>query len=399
MQKLLNGRNSLAGDSSGSLACLATRFALEFSEDTESRDILCKQVESHMRLCLGATTGFERLVTFSASEPLLAEAAFEIFLQSDASPVYHLANHSNLYCVDRGQRGELVAALIIMQARDASLPEESGPSPQRWVKVTDFMEALLPPPAYNELSKSHPTICRNNEDKPFDATFENYCLWFNHVIRVEDSNVIKAEFLWKYITRGAMVVCKYSQYAVDIILPVCQMHGNLSRHTVTAIYIQVKNAKGDTLKTRDALFDAMDPFVLGLHSDSDNPLPIIRLVFALGSSQAGISFPSLRRTMTTDDDVSMTSDDDVPTTPDGDSEFTSFDIWCAGLSTDTFRQIGDDLESYRTLLDRLLRPNDVFDLKVTKHESLSNDTKEERKRLRRGMAPLVMFNGHDRIHQ
>lgn len=50
MQKLLNGRSLLAGDDhSGSLACLATRFALEFNEDPESRMLSCTQVERHMR--------------------------------------------------------------------------------------------------------------------------------------------------------------------------------------------------------------------------------------------------------------------------------------------------------------------------------------------------------------
>jgi len=40
------------------------------------------------------------------------------------NPVRHLAEHSDLNCVDRGRRGELVAALIIMQARDAAVPNE-----------------------------------------------------------------------------------------------------------------------------------------------------------------------------------------------------------------------------------------------------------------------------------
>jgi hypothetical protein len=35
---------------------------------------------------------------------------------------------------------------------------------------------------------------------------------------VEESKVIKAEFLWKYITRGAMVVFKDKQHGVNIIL-------------------------------------------------------------------------------------------------------------------------------------------------------------------------------------
>jgi hypothetical protein len=332
-----------------------------------------------MRLCLAATTGFRKLVTCSASEPLLAEAAFEILHHSDASSVHHLANHANLYCVDRGRRGELVAALIIMQARDAALPTTLHR--RRWVTVAEFMQSLLPVSAYDTLINSLPTLWHVGEDIPFGQTFENYRLWFNHVIKVEDSKVIRAEFLWKYITRGAMIVCKDNQLGVDIILPICFMDGNLSRHTVSAIYIQVKNAEDYKLKVDKTLFDAMNPQHL-LGTLSNHPRPIIRIVFALASPEAGVSFP-------------------LPPErpPHHPAMFTTFDVWCAGLSTKTFQQIGSDLESYRTLLDRSLKPHDVFELKEADYRHLSNETKVERENLRRNMAPLIMFSGHDGIHQ
>jgi hypothetical protein len=378
-QKLLGGQTNL--DDLGVLACLATRFALEFNEDRESQKLSCTQIERHMRLCLAATAGFEKLVTYSASEPLLAEAALHILRSSNKNPVRHLANHSNLYCIDRGRRGELVAALIIMQARDASLPQTSYP--RRWVSVAEFMRALLPQSAYDILRTSKPTFWRKGQNIRFDKTFKDYCLWFNHVIKVEDSNVIRAEFLWKYVTRGAMIICKDNQYGVDIVLPVCQKRGNLSCHTVTAIYIQVKTAEAYKLKVNNTLFDAMDPRVLGLHSI--DPPPIIRIVFALGSSQAGVRFPTLRKRS--------------PRRASNGDKFTAFDVWCAGLSTETFRQIGNDLDSYQDLLDRSLRPHDVFELKETNYQHLSDGTKIERGSLRRSMAPLVMSRGHDAIHQ
>lgn len=268
-------------------------------------------------------------------------------------------------------------SLIIMQARDASIPTVLPR--MRWVTVTRFMEALLPESAYNVLFNSLPTFRREGEDLPFGQTFENYRLWFNHIIKVDNSKVIKAEFLWKYITRGAMIVCKNNQYGVDIILPVCLMQGHLSRTSISAIYIQVKNTEGFTLKVNNTLFHAMNPFQLGLFSN--DPRPIIRLVFALGSPDVGVQFPSREH---------------VPHHPD---RFTSFDVWCAGLSTDTFRQIGNDINSYRVLLDRSLQPHDIFNLKEANYEYLGDDTKAARGNLRRSMAPLVMFEGHDRIHQ
>jgi hypothetical protein len=160
-QKLLNNKPNLLEDKAGSLACLCVRFALEFgtNPNERTRATLHKQIERHMRLCIAATTGFEEFVTIAGSEPLLAEAAFELTRASKVNPVRHLANHSDLYCVDRGRRGELVAALIIMQARDMSLQP-----PRRWMPVCDFLKALLPPSAFHSLNDSLPTFWRENED-------------------------------------------------------------------------------------------------------------------------------------------------------------------------------------------------------------------------------------------
>jgi hypothetical protein len=101
------------------------------------REVACKQVKRHMRLCLAATTVCETFITFSGSEPLLAEAASELMHDSMVNLVCHLANHSDLHCVDHGQRGELVAALILMQARDKASQSMGGgqdgcPSAPSW---------------------------------------------------------------------------------------------------------------------------------------------------------------------------------------------------------------------------------------------------------------------------
>ena len=63
-------------DDEGALACLAVRFALEFRPVSMAHLRLeMRQVERHMRVCLAATTGFERMITAAPSEPFLAEAA------------------------------------------------------------------------------------------------------------------------------------------------------------------------------------------------------------------------------------------------------------------------------------------------------------------------------------
>jgi hypothetical protein len=391
-EKLLNGQSWLEeGNRSGSLACLSVRFSLEFNADSVSRDVTCKQVERHMRLCLAATTGFTRLITLSGSEPLLAEAAWQLMRDSSAKPVRHLASHSDLHCVDRGRRGELVAALLVMQARDSAVATQlkrerlagrERPEGHRAVSVTDFMEALLPQSSYDVLRGSQPTLWDIDEPGDFDKTFKDYAMWFNHIIRIEDSKLINADYLWTFITRGAMVLCAQNQFGVDIVLPLCLKKGNLSRHTVSAILIQVKNDVRYGCNVDKTLFDALNPARVGLFKEGSSPRPVIRMVFALASEEPRITFPTVRER--------------------NRGRFldncTTFDIWCAGLSS--FKDVDEDLSSYQILLDRSLQPHDAFELGEFKGDKeLDESTRESRGRRRRRMAALTMLHDdHRRLH-
>jgi hypothetical protein len=350
----------------GSLACLSVRFALDFDlADKCGRDVSLSLVERHMRLCVAASIGFEKVITMAGSEPYLAEAARE--LMSDFGAARLLAENSSLNWIDLGRRGELIAALLVMRARDASAAVTAD---SRVVSVTDFMRALLPVPAYEKLKSAKPQYWRSSEDKPFSEAFEGYTTWFNHVVKVHDTDMIKTEHLWKFITRGAMVMCLDNQLVIDLIIPVCARDDKLSRRSVTAILIQVKNDKSFKCQVDKLLFDCMDPFRVGLFSEDDRPLPVIRMVFALGSDKAGVVFPTAEEGKR-----------------DVDS-FTAFDIWCAGLSPDTFRVIWSDLKWYKTLFHLSLRSHDVFEVKDARDNYRNEETEQARGRQRRKMAPL-----------
>ena len=68
----------------------------------------------------GPTTGFEKLVAVAGFDSLLAEAAYELVKGTQVDAVQYLAHHTYLRCIDCGLRGELVAALTIMLARDVA---------------------------------------------------------------------------------------------------------------------------------------------------------------------------------------------------------------------------------------------------------------------------------------
>ncbi|KAI0291634.1 hypothetical protein B0F90DRAFT_1775703 [Multifurca ochricompacta] len=145
-----------------------------------------------MRLCLVETTGSEDTITVVGSEPYLAQASLELISEAGVNPVRYLEENWDLNCVDLANR--------------------------RWVFVNEFMEALLPASAYDALRTRH----------PFEMAFEGYCLWFNHVIKVRNSDKISVKSLWEFITR--------------------------------AILIQVKNDKSFQCDISGHLFDGMEPF-------------------------------------------------------------------------------------------------------------------------------------------
>jgi hypothetical protein len=361
-QKLLHGSSRLVdGDRFGSLACLSVQFALELNEDAISRGVAHAQVGRHMRLCLAATTGFEILKTINGSEPLLAEAASQVMYDSGANPVRHLAKHPELHCLDGRWRGELVVALLL----------GTQPPTQRWVSISDFMQALLPKEKYLELQGSLPTSWRAGEDRTFVETFQDYAMWFNHIIRIEEDEMINTEYLWMFITRGAMIIDTHNQNGVDIVLPLCLRTGNLSRKTVSAVIIQVKNSGLYEYNIEKTLFNGLCPFEVGLFNEGSTPRPVIRMIFTLASSESGVRFPDTC---------------EHPCVRDH-GDFTTFDIWCAGLSS--FKNIDKDLTSYQILLDRLLLPQGVLGLEDDKY--LDDETRQSRRLLRERMLALPMF--------
>jgi hypothetical protein len=252
------------------------------------------------------------------------------------------------------------------------------------------MEELLPQAEYGDLKKSFPTY-RGGEKLEFASTFKDYGIWFNHLIKVEKAKMFSAEHLWKFITRGAMIMSSDNQAGVDIVIPICQTQRPLSRKTVTAILVQVKNAEEFQLAVDNSLFDRMDPTKLGLfHKPNQfevDPKPVIRIVFALAAVQAGVNFPNTRQREHHHPD-----------------KFTAFDVWCAGLGNKAFKHTDGDLASYRLLLERSLRPHDAFNLLDDSKEKGSegpehDETRRTRGSHRRRMAPLTTdIDAHHAIH-
>jgi hypothetical protein len=360
------------------LACLSVRFGLEFDLSVpNTRAVQITQVERHLRLCLAASPGLDCLLTAAGSEPYLAKAAAELIHLSQKTSAQHLVSHGELNCIDRGQRGELVASLLIMQARDDAYWTNDPPR-HDWMHVMDFMMALLPQEKYEMFIDAPPAYYQSETQyASFGTTFGDSKMWFNHVIRLDKGEMVHISQLWKFVSRGAMIICPPGHYGIDIVLPICYRGSKLERGNTTAILIQVKNAKEFGKNISGNLFPRMDPFDVGLFSEGDQPLPIIRMVFALGSDKCGIAI--------------------APQPESGhDGDFTAYDIWCAGMSTETFACVLDDRTSYEQLLLWSLQANQAYNLvdipKLFTTEASVISRGDARRRLRALAGPELAHN-------
>jgi len=144
------------------------------------------------------------------------------------------------------------------------------------------MESLLGASAAQTTTLLPYKVHSSEDKKPLADRFEGARMWFNHVVKIQKADLINVQYLWKFITRGAMVLCANNQPGVDLVIPICYSGDKLSRDNVTAILIQVKNNQTFGENIHSYLFDAMDPFHINLfNKDMLSPLPIIRMVFAL----------------------------------------------------------------------------------------------------------------------
>ena len=63
------------------------------------------------------------------------------------------------------------------------------------------------------------------------------------VIKIEDNKMISVDHLWKFVMRGAMILCANNEDGIDVVLPVCLKEQKLSPDSMTAVLILVKNAE------------------------------------------------------------------------------------------------------------------------------------------------------------
>jgi len=347
------------------LACISVRIPLEFNSRTlRSQEMEKNLVDKHMRVCLTVDPGFETVITVAPSEPLLAEASYLLM----RSPAFDLPRsllaeleHPGL---DKGNRGELIAMTLCLQARDAA----STRLQSRITPVRDFIQELLVPSAHDRVLRSKPVRARNSEEaeKTLEDTFRDSNIYFNHFVKIRDRRVISRQFLWGLIARGAAALCADFQYGIDIVIPYLFWDRILRRQNVSAFLIQVKNDETFKESPQEYLFDMMNPYRIEFFDKNEShPVPLIRMLFALASENSSIAVLGCpERTQPVREGAAKARFQA--------DRYTSFDIWCAKASKETFRPIENDAVFDKLLLRSRLFPN-VYEAK--KSEGLQNATR------------------------
>ncbi|KAG6849390.1 hypothetical protein H0H93_008836 [Arthromyces matolae] len=342
-QKLLGGGampRSLS--TSATLACLATRLALQFN--TSSLDQQLEQVEQHLRICLMVKEDLDTAITIAASEPIIAEASASITSSQPGGKSLPSMLRDTLMgtpSLSLGDRGELAGLLLLTMTRDSIVYPRNGihSSKNRSIPLPLFFKTLLGIP---NLDASLPVnVAEGDEGAPFGEAFKDSRIHFNHFIKVTDFDVINRDFLWKIASRGAGILCADRQLGIDAILVAVRDHKKpLGPDNIVVILLQMKNDKTYHLEFRGRLYSVMNPYLLRiLEKPGPHNIPFIRLVFALASPKAGAytltrprSSPRLKQDATT--------------------SFTSYDFWCAGMTEKTFPVIGSEEQTYQDILDR-----------------------------------------------
>jgi len=213
------------------------------------------------------------------------------------------------FSIHPGDRGEVVVLLLLCLARDLAV--KRAPSDSRIVTVSQFMENLLKD---NALKTHKPSVwTERTRDETFQMNFGDSWIHCTHFIKVHEHKLINRKYLWALMFRAAGIICGNGQAGVDVIIPYLYKCKVLRRLCVGSILIQVKNDRKFTGVPDEDLFLRMDPQGLGMFDVGEQPVPVIRILFALAAAPSSLTYMKPSKSAST---------------------FTSYDFWCAGINPD-----------------------------------------------------------------
>lgn len=335
-----------------------------------------KQVQSHLRICVTVESeeGFSKSDTICSSEPILSDAASRI-MQHDTTGVIAPIVLSGLlstasYSIHLGERGEVAAMLLATLARDEVVyQEDRSVEHPGFFHVVPFLQQLfatctlplaaslessvtsdsdtpLKPslatsPRFENILAAKPSVFHDEsvKDTSLQEAFADVYMHFNHFIKRGAQGLDPMDVLMLFARNAAFAGVHHSQPGIDLGFVMCK--GQHVLRTSTSVFlVQVKNDERYTdMDTHEALFDSMDPVYLGILSPTEiSTVPIIRVIMAFAGTTPALECRKSQKA----------------------GNFTAYDIWASGLTSDVYPVVGKSPEAWLDILQKSAGWRDIY---------------------------------------
>jgi hypothetical protein len=250
-----------------------------------------KMVAGRMRIAYSVPKHREYMRSGYPSEPILAEAAASIWARYQQKSKGHAElvipkMLKQLFLttdiIAKGERGELVARLILTLAYDAAVRQHRVGEELRTVAVPleTFLQELFGETNYALIADSKPDFGHLK----FRDAFKDTQVRFTHFVRAEDDSAVSTEAAYAAILRSMAFQCSHGQRTIDIMLPLTLKDEPLREGIMSGMLISIK----DRVEPRSKVSIDIDASKLSFFPKDqelfgDNSLrPYITLVMELG---------------------------------------------------------------------------------------------------------------------
>ena len=281
------------------LAATSVRLLLDFEprriSAIENENLM---VAGHLRVANVVPSHREYMISSTPSEPIVAEAAAQVLLGQNIISI--VCGNVRNGLIEKGQRGELAARLLLTLAHDAALEkmevkrrtyqgqiERLFTTP---VPLLAFLSALFAQPHMENIMKAVP------DNQPAGPTlkesFKDAYIMFTHFGKAADDWCISDKFAFMALTRNMAIACRERMKFVDLCIPVhFGEKSPLSRNTTSAIFISIKDKEKAMGYNRTHIDVSKMKFFTG----ETKPRPVINLILQLGVQSAG-RYMAIQRT-------------------------------------------------------------------------------------------------------
>ncbi|THG99572.1 hypothetical protein EW145_g7240 [Phellinidium pouzarii] len=222
------------------------------------------------------------------------DACDAVYKRTCGCPASHLRSLTESGLIEKGQRGELVARLIMTMAYDEAVDafnEENGTLPSansrihplysQGVSLMHYIKALLGNEHAENIFNSRPDNVKDG--KPFREAYKDAWVRFTHFQRAGDSSVISSEACWAAAARAMAFQCSSGQALIDILVPVIfYKNGTLCEANMSAILVQVKGQRVVVTKASVKIDERDLKFFPPPSDERSDERPYITLVMELG---------------------------------------------------------------------------------------------------------------------